>query len=62
MYACMHARAGEPLLLQRTLASRYGLAPRRMALWTGSRVTNHNLQAMLAYARQVRMPPWIKEW
>lgn len=44
---------GEPILLQRTLSTQQHVDPRRMILWTGSRVTNHNIQAMLQYAKQV---------
>lgn len=46
------AVGGEPLLLQHTLASEFGLPPRRSVIYTGSRVTTHNLMAMLHYAKQ----------
>ena len=45
---------GEPLLLQRRLVEKYGVDVRRTIVWSGSRVTNHNLLAALAYAKQVR--------
>jgi len=44
---------GEPLLLQRVLSAQFGLHPRRTVVYTGSRVTNHNLRAILHYAKQV---------
>lgn len=44
---------GEPILLQRALWERHELHPRRVAVYTGSRVTNHNLRAMVHYAKQV---------
>ena len=40
---------GEPLLLRRVLQHQ-GVAPRRMVVYSGSRVTNDNLRAMLAFA------------
>ena len=44
---------GEPMLLQRELSQRYDVSPSQMVLWTGSRVTTHNLRAMLHYAKQL---------
>lgn len=44
---------GEPLLLQKTLCSQYGIPSKRIVIYSGSRVTNHNLCAMLHYAKQV---------
>ena len=44
---------GEPMLLQSILKQR-GIEPRRMVLYTGSRITNHNLRAMLMYAQSVQ--------
>jgi hypothetical protein len=41
---------GEPLLLQSVLHTQYLVEPRRMVVYTGSRITNHNLRAMLMYA------------
>mmetsp|Transcript_25655 Transcript_25655/g.58371 ORF Transcript_25655/g.58371 Transcript_25655/m.58371 type:complete len:316 (-) Transcript_25655:334-1281(-) len=48
------AMGGEPLLLRQALIDSYRLDPGRMVLWTGSRVTTHNLRAMLHYSRQLR--------
>ena len=47
------ALGGEPMLLQSILKQR-GIEPRRMVLYTGSRITNHNLRAMLMYAQSVQ--------
>mmetsp|Transcript_39664 Transcript_39664/g.118457 ORF Transcript_39664/g.118457 Transcript_39664/m.118457 type:complete len:213 (-) Transcript_39664:75-713(-) len=47
------AEGGEPLLLGRTLAV-LGVARSRLVVWSGSRVTNHNLRALLHYAKQRR--------
>ncbi|KAL1524865.1 hypothetical protein AB1Y20_019745 [Prymnesium parvum] len=44
---------GEPVLLHRELHLRYGISPSRMILWTGSRVTTHNLRVVLHYAKQL---------
>lgn len=48
------AVGGEPLLLQNILTSKFGISPSRVILYTGSRVTNHNLRAMIHYAKQVQ--------
>ena len=45
---------GEPLELRAALHERHGVPLRRISLWTGSRVTNHNLLSMLGYAKQLR--------
>eukprot|EP00930_Biecheleria_cincta_P072065 TRINITY_DN59504_c0_g1_i1.p1 TRINITY_DN59504_c0_g1~~TRINITY_DN59504_c0_g1_i1.p1 ORF type:complete len:320 (+),score=46.11 TRINITY_DN59504_c0_g1_i1:47-1006(+) len=52
--ASAEAVGGEPLLLQNVLTSQFGINPNRVILYTGSRVTNHNLRAMLHYAKQVQ--------
>jgi len=44
------ALGGEPMLLQSELALR-NISRARMVLYTGSRITNHNLQAMLMFAQ-----------
>ena len=44
---------GEPLLLRSQLLAR-GVVASRLVVWSGSRITVHNLQAMLAYVRQKR--------
>lgn len=44
---------GEPLLLQRCLTQKFQLEPRRIAIYSAAKVTNHNLWAMQHYARQV---------
>ena len=44
---------GESLLLHRHLL-KLGVDARRMIVWTGSRVTNHNLRVILGYAKQLR--------
>ena len=41
---------GEPLLLQSELYQRYNVSRSSMVLYSGSRITNHNLQAMLMFA------------
>ena len=43
-------QGGEPLLLQNHLHQQYGLPKSRMAVYSGSRITNHNLLAMLMFA------------
>ena len=48
------ALGGEPLLLQAELAERHNVSRTRMVLYSGSRITNHNLQAMLMYAGATR--------
>ena len=48
------AVGGEPLLLLRTLASEFGVPLRRPIVYTGSRVTTHNLKMLLHYAKQHR--------
>ena len=49
------ALGGEPLLLQSVLATRYNVSRARMVLYTGSRITNHNLQSVLLFAAQARL-------
>lgn len=44
---------GEPILLHSTLKSHFGADPSKMFVYSGSRVTNHNLRSILNYARQV---------
>jgi hypothetical protein len=44
------ALGGEPMLLQSVLALRYNISRTRMVLYTGSRITNHNLQAINLFA------------
>ena len=44
---------GEPVLLQQQLRG-LGVAASRLVLWTGSRVTTHNLLAAMHYAKQYR--------
>lgn len=44
------ALGGEPMLLQRELAE-HNVSRARMVIYTGSRITNHNLQAMLMFAQ-----------
>lgn len=46
------AAGGEPLWLQQKLAS-HGVPPSRSVIWSGSRITVHNLRAILAYVQQV---------
>lgn len=46
------ALGGEPLSLQQELHERHRIPRARMVLYTGSRITNHNLLAMLFYAKQ----------
>ena len=41
---------GEPMQLQSVLHNQYGVEPRRMVVYSGSRITNDNLRAMLMYA------------
>ena len=43
---------GEPLLLQEYMHKAFGVAKARMVLYSGSRITNHNLMAMLHFAKQ----------
>ena len=45
------AVGGEPMLLQRHLVS-LGLPIERSVVWSGSRVTSHNLNAILLYVKQ----------
>ena len=44
---------GEPMLLQRELQEQYAVSPSRMVIWTGSRVTTHNLRTILHYTKQL---------
>jgi len=41
------------MLLQRELVSRFGVRPGRVVVYTGARVTNHNLRLILHYAKEV---------
>ena len=44
---------GEPMLLQKELRERFGIEAHRMVLWTGSRITNHNLRFALHYVSMI---------
>lgn len=44
------ALGGEPMLLQSVLSENHGIEKKRMVVYTGSRITNHNLQAMLMFS------------
>ena len=45
---------GEPLYLQSKLFQAYGIERSRQVIWSGARITNHNLRAMLFYAKQTQ--------
>ena len=45
---------GEPLYLQAKLFRTYGIERSRQLIWSGARITNHNLRAMLFYAKQTQ--------